>query len=91
MSCNSNDRNIPVLSSRVPTRTGKPGKMGRHFPVREKSGIFEQTVKVRENHIKYGKTQGISDKYYFYFLVIFKLTVYYFAEMHQIFSYKINF
>ena len=23
---------------RVPTRTGKPGKMGRHFPVREKSG-----------------------------------------------------
>ena len=26
---------------RVPTRTGKPGKMGRHFPVREKSGNFE--------------------------------------------------
>ena len=25
---------------RVPTRTGKPGKMGRHFPVREKSGNF---------------------------------------------------
>ena len=36
---------------RVPTRTGKtgkPGKMGRHFPVREKSGNFEQTGKVRE-------------------------------------------
>ena len=45
--------------SRVPTRTGKPGKMGRHFPVREKSGNFEQTGKVRENHTKYWKTQGI--------------------------------
>ena len=49
---------------RVPTRTGK---MGRHFPVREKSGNFEQTGKVRENHRKYWKTQGISDKYYFLF------------------------
>ena len=42
--------------TRVPTRTGKtgkPGKMGRHFPVREKSGNFEQTGKVRE---KSGKT-----------------------------------
>ena len=41
---------------RVPTqtgKTGKPGKMGRHFPVREKSGNFEQTGKVRE---KSGKT-----------------------------------
>ena len=38
---------------RVPTRTGKPGKMGRHFPVREKSGNFEQTGKVTE---KSGKT-----------------------------------
>ena len=45
--------------SRVPTRTGKPGKMGRHFPVREKSGNFEQTGKVRENHTKYWKTKGI--------------------------------
>ena len=44
---------------RDPTRTGKPGKMGRHFPVREKSGNFEQTGKVRENHTKYWKTQGI--------------------------------
>ena len=44
---------------RVPTQTGKPGKMGRHFPVREKSGNFEQTGKVRENHTKYWKTQGI--------------------------------
>ena len=42
---------------RVPTRTGKPGKMGRHFPVREKSGNFEQTGKVSENHTKYWKTE----------------------------------
>ena len=35
----------------VPTRAGnqgKPGKMGRHFPVREKSGNFVKTGKVRE-------------------------------------------
>ena len=36
---------------RVPTWTGKPGKMGKHFPVREKSGNFDETGKVRENHI----------------------------------------
>ena len=46
-----------VYIYRVPTRTGKPGKMGRHFPVREKSGNFEQTGKVRENHTKYWKTE----------------------------------
>ena len=46
-------------NTRVPTRTGKPGKRGRHFPVREKSGNFEQTGKVWENHTKYWKTQGI--------------------------------
>ena len=48
-----------VYIDRVPTRTGKPGKMGRHFPVREKSGNFEQTGKVRENHTKYWKNLGI--------------------------------
>ena len=55
---------------RVPTRngkTGKPGKMGRHFPVREKSGNFEQTGKVKENHTKYWKTEGISEKNYLLF------------------------
>ena len=80
---------------RVPTRTGKPGKMGRHFPVREKSGNFEQTGKVREKSGKItqntGKLREFQTNIIFYFLVIFKLTVYYFAEMHQIFSYKINF
>ena len=58
------------LGNRVPTRTGKtgkPGKMGRHFPVREKSGNFEQTGKVRENHTKYWKTEEISEKNYLLF------------------------
>ena len=31
------------------------------------SGNFEQTGKVRENHTKYWKTPGISDKYYLLF------------------------
>ena len=52
---------------RVPIRTGKPGKMGRHFAVREKSGNSDQTGKVRENHTKYWKTEGISDKCYLLF------------------------
>ena len=71
----------------VPTQTGKVGKMGRHFPVREKSGNFEQTGKVRENDTKYWirKTQGNSDKCLL-FLMICKLTVYYFAKMHQVFN-----
>ena len=44
---------------RVATRTGKPGKMGRHFSVRQKSGICEQTGrKVRQNYTKYWKTHG---------------------------------
>ena len=38
---------------RIPTQTGKPGKIGRHFRVFEKSGNFEQTGKVRKNHTKY--------------------------------------
>ena len=61
-----------ILFYRVPTRTGKPGKMGRHFPVREKSGNFDETGKVRENHIKYWKTEGISDKCCSYFSVTAK-------------------
>ena len=56
------DSDTDSCTIRVPTRTGKPGKlgkMGRHFPVREKSGNFEQTGKVRENDTKYWKTEGI--------------------------------
>ena len=30
---------------RVPTDTGKPGKMRQLFPVREKSGNFEKILK----------------------------------------------
>ena len=55
---------ISIWFCRVPTRTGK---MGRHFPVREKSGNFDQTGKVRENHTIYWKTEGISDKYFMSF------------------------
>ena len=48
--CNCNHRYRGMCTPyRVPTRTGKsgkPGKMGRHFPVMEKSGNFEQTGKV---------------------------------------------
>ena len=48
--------------------------MGRHFPVMEKSGDFEETGKVRKNHTEYmyWKSQGISDKCYLLFLAIFK-------------------
>ena len=53
MNCES----VNLRNNSAPTRTGKPGKMGRHFPVGEKSGNFEQTGKVRENLIKYWKTQ----------------------------------
>ena len=74
----------------VPTRTGKPGKMGRHFPVRERSGNIDQTGKVRENHTKYWKTQGTSDKCYLLFLVIFKLTVYYLLKWVKFSVKKIN-
>ena len=34
----------------VPTSTGKPGKMAKHFPIREKSGNFTQNT---------GKMKGI--------------------------------
>ena len=39
----------------VPTETGKqgkPGKMGRHFPVKEKSGNYVKTGKVKEFYSK---------------------------------------
>ena len=40
-------------------------KNGKAPPVRDQLGNFEQTGKVRENHTKYWKTQGISDKVLF--------------------------
>ena len=39
----------------APTGTGKPEKMGDHFPVKEKSGDFDQNGKVREFCPKYWK------------------------------------
>ena len=46
----------------VPT-TGKSGKVRGHFPVRQKSGNFEQTGKVVEFYTKYWKCLAI---YYFF-------------------------
>ena len=46
----------------VPTWTGKPGKMRKLFPVREKSGNFEQTGKVGEFYQKNWKHEGILPK-----------------------------
>ena len=45
------------LQAWFPTRTGKPGKTGEHFPVRKKSGNFAKTGKVREFYPKYWKNQ----------------------------------
>ena len=48
----------------APTGTGyqgKPGKMGRHFPVREKSGNFTQnTGKIKKSYT--GKLKRILEK-----------------------------
>ena len=38
-------------------KQGKPGKVGRHFSVREKSGNFVKTGKVMEFYSKYWKNQ----------------------------------
>ena len=46
---------------------------------------LEKSGKITQNT---GKLREFQTNIIFYFLVIFKLTVYYFAEMHQIFSYK---
>ena len=67
--------NVLSYDHMVPTRTRKPGKMGRHFPVREKSGNFEQTGKGRENRTNTGKLREFQKNINFYFLVIFELTV----------------
>ena len=61
--------------TRVPTRTGKtgkPGKMERHFPVREKSGNFEQTGKVREKSGKTTQNTGKLRKFQKKLFVIFQ-------------------
>ena len=42
-------------------------KVGRHFPVREKSGNFEQTGKVRETAQNTGKLREFQKKNYLLF------------------------
>ena len=52
------------LITMVPTGTakqGKPGKMGRHFPVREKSGNFVKTGIVREKSRNFTQNTGKSE------------------------------
>ena len=44
-------------------KTGKPGQMGKIFPVRENLGNFEQTGKVREFYRKYWKSVDILDSF----------------------------
>ena len=66
---NPSDRTMIFQTGRpfswFPTWTGKtrkPGKMRKLFPVREKSGNFEQTGKVREFYPKYWKNERILPK-----------------------------
>ena len=71
---------------RVPTHTGKPGKMGSIFQSGKSQGILnrlEKSGKITQNT---GKLREFQTNIICYFLVIFKLTVYYFAKMHQVFS-----
>ena len=56
--------NLWLQACMVPTGTGnqgKPGKMGRYFPVKEKSGNFVKTGKVGEFYLKYW---GNREKFY---------------------------
>ena len=48
---------LPRYNHVVPSRTGKPGKMEEHFPVRENSGNFAKTGKVRQFYPEYWKNQ----------------------------------
>ena len=48
--------------SRVPTHTGKPGKMREVFPVREKSGNFRISPESQGIFYQSGKSQGKLDQ-----------------------------
>ena len=67
---------VYIVCIRVPTQIGKPGKWEGNFPVREKSGNFEQTGRVREKSGKItqntGKVRESQTNTFCYFLVIFK-------------------
>ena len=64
---------LKCRNSMVPTRTGKLRKL---FPVREMSGNFEQTGKLREFHSKYWKNEEILASFYLYFFCDFLIEVY---------------
>ena len=69
--------NLRVKSgAMVPIWTGKPGKMRKLFPVREKSGNFEQTGKVREFCPKCWKNEEILASFYHNFFSDFLIEVY---------------
>ena len=50
------------VSLRVPTHTGKPGKMREVFPVRGKSGNFKILPKSQGILYQSGKSQGTLDQ-----------------------------
>ena len=69
--------NLRVKSgAMVPTWTGKPGKMRKLFPVRKKSGNFEQTGKVREFCPKCWEKEEILASFYHNFFSEFLIEVY---------------
>ena len=72
---------VPI---RVPTRTEKPEKMGRHFPVRE---FWTDWKSQGKSHYMLENSENF--KCYFLFLVIFIWTVYYFQKWIR-FSVKEN-
>ena len=51
-------------------------KMRKLFPVREKSGNFEQTGKVREFHSSTGKMREFYTKFEPVFILFFSVTIY---------------
>ena len=53
------------------------------FQSGKKSRNFEETRKVRENHTKYGKSQGISEKFYLLFFSDIQMNCVLFAKMDK--------
>ena len=60
--------------------------MGRHFPVREKSGNFEQTGKVREKSGKITQNTGKLEINIIDILSDIEMNCVLFAKMDQVFS-----
>ena len=64
---------LPWAICMDPTRTGKPGKMRKLFPVREKSGNFTQILEKWGILPKILENEDILASFYFYFSLTFKL------------------